>query len=287
VREQRVIIWLVLGALLLLVFNLPESVSSQVKSVLREAVAPLQGALSSFSNKTRESVESVRGIGGAVAENRKMSAELVRLRNEVRRLETLELQNITLREQLRFAQTSARDLIPSEVIARDISGWWQTIRLGKGLVDGVTANRAVVTTDGLVGKTVATSPHTADVLLVSDPGCKVSTQITRTGLFGVLTGQGTSWRGRVVCRMDFINKDTPVLPGDEVVTSGLGGVFPKGLLVGYVDRVEEDESGLYQRAYVVPKADLGGLTYAFVVVQKESAVEELLRRRGLRGEAGE
>lgn len=267
----------------MVVLNLPDSMTRHVKSAVREGLAPLQAALSSTSRKTRESLEAIRGIGGLVKENEKMSGELVRLRNELRQREALEKENIALRQQLAFARRTTRDVIPCEVIARDISGWWQTVRLGKGRADGVEVNMAVVTSDGLVGKTVAVSPRTADVLLLSDPGCKVSAQITRTGAFGIVSGRGTSWKGQASCEIEFVNKNTSTRAGDEVVTSGLGGVFPKGLLIGYIDHVDMDKSGLYQVAQVVPRADLGGLDYIFVVAERSDPVEELLRTKGLTG----
>jgi rod shape-determining protein MreC len=140
---------------------------------------------------------------------------------------------------------------------------------------------AVVTPDGLVGKTVDVSLRTADVLLLSDPNCKVSARIARTGTFGLVSGTGPARDGAMLCRMEFINKDVPIRAGDQVLTSGLGGVFPPGLLVGYVDAVDLDESGLYQRADVVPRADLGRLTYVFVVFEEEDPIEEWLRKRDL------
>jgi len=281
VRDQGFIVWVVLGAALLAVLNLPESVTQHMKAVFREGLAPLQGAISSVSRKSQESIEAIRGIGGLVTENQKMAAELVRLRNEVRLLKTYETENIALRQQLDFDQRSARDLIPAEIITRDVSGWWQTVRLGKGATDGVTANLAVVTSDGLVGKTVAASPRTADVLLISDPTCKVSAQISRTGLYGIVSGKGRTRKGEVFCEMNFINKDKPVKVGDEAVTSGLGGIFPRGLLIGYVDSVELDPSGLYQKALIIPKADLGALDYVFVVAEESDPVDELLQSQGV------
>jgi rod shape-determining protein MreC len=263
-----------MGILLVAVLNLPAPVSSRVKTWLREGVAPLQRVVAGATDRASRAVDAVRGIGGLVTENQKLSEEMVRLRSEVQTLRALEAENIVLRGQLRFAQTATKRHIPAEIIARDISGWWRTVRLGKGREDGVRANMAVVSSEGLVGKTVEASPHTSDVLLLSDPGCRVSTKISRTGLFGVLSGQGSGARDQAVCVMDLINKDTPVRAGDEVVTSGLGGVFPKGLLVGYVDRVEVDSSGLYQRALVVPRADLGGLSYVFVVAEGRAGEDE-------------
>lgn len=267
-RDRSIVLWVVLGAVLLVVLNLPASVSGQAKAMLREGVAPLQGAISGFSRWVGESVRSVRGIGGLMRENQQMSAELVRLRNEVRDLQALSQDNADLREQLQFSAQAKRRLIPCEVIARDITGWWETIRLGKGVTDGVSMDMAVMTSDGLIGKTVDVSARTCDVLLISDPACKVSARIVRTGAFGVVAGSGPAKSGQSSCHMEFINKNVPVLPGDEVVTSGLGGIFPKGLLIGYVDKIYKDETGLFQRADILPKADLGRLTYVFVVAEQ-------------------
>lgn len=277
-RDRSIVLWVVLGAVLLVVLNLPASVSSQAKAVLREGIAPLQGALSGFSRWVGESVRSVRGIGGLARENQQMSAELVRLRNEVRDLQSLSQDNAELREQLQFTAQANRLLTPCEVIARDITGWWETIRLSKGLSDGVSLDMAVITSDGLIGKTVDVSARTCDVLLISDPACKVSARIVRTGAFGVVAGNGPARSGQASCQMEFINKNVPVLPGDEVVTSGLGGVFPKGLLIGYVDKVYRDETGLFQRADIIPKADLGMLTYVFVVAEQGEGTDEYLRK---------
>ena len=276
-RDRSIVLWVVLGAVLLVVLNLPVSVSSQAKGMLREGVAPLQGALSGFSRWVGESVRSVRGIGGLLRENQQMSAELVRLRNEVRDLQALSSDNAELRQQLHFSAQAKRRLTPCEVIARDITGWWETIRLSKGVSDGVSMDMAVITSDGLIGKTVDVSARTCDVLLISDPGCKVSARIVRTGAFGIVAGSGPAKSGQAACQMEFINKNVPVLPGDEVVTSGLGGVFPKGLLIGYVDKIYKDETGLFQRADIIPKADLGMLAYVFVVAEQGDGADEYLR----------
>ncbi len=277
-RDRSIVVWAVLAVLLLVVLNLPEGAHRQVKSALREGVAPLQETVSGVVLDVKESFRSIRGLGGLLNENRKMAAELVILRNEVRDLRSLEQENTDLREQLQFARRLNRQLIPCEVIARDIAGWWQTVRLNRGTAEGIQPNMAVITPDGLAGKTTEVSPRMADVILISDRGSKVSARIARTGSFGVVTGQGLTVSGQVVCRMDFINKNTPVFVGDEVVTSGLGGVFPKGLLIGYIESVHADDSGLFQWADVIPKADLGTLTYVFVLAEQENPIDEYLRK---------
>ena len=133
---------------------------------------------------------------------------------------------------------------------------------------------AVITPEGLVGKTVAVSRQTARVLLMTDPTCKVAAKFPRNGVFGIVRGGGVSLAGRSMleilcapdpCRMDFIAKDMDIRRGDEVVSSGLGGVFPAGLTVGYIRSSSMDRSGLYQHADIAPAADLGAVNRVFVV----------------------
>ena len=266
-RQRNLTVWLGLLALLLAVLNLPPSASQAVKNLVRETIAPLQESATRALNSLREGWSSVQGLGGLVEENQRLSREVVRLLAQQRENKVLQRENEELRRQLGFSARAAEDLVAGEVIARSRDGWWSTLRINKGAADGLKADQAVISMDGLVGKTVSVSDRTADILLLSDPTCRVSAQILRTGSFGLVAGRGPSWEGQVVCRMEFINKNVPIVPGDEVITSGLGGVFPKGLLIGYVDRVYTDRTGLYQYADIISQADLGLLHYVFAVTR--------------------
>ena len=167
-------------------------------------------------------------------------------------------------------------MIPCDAVSRNISGWWSSVRIGKGTVDGIDGNRAVISPDGLVGKTVEVSKHTAEVLLVSDPACRVSAKIARINSFGLVRGAGANLKGHPKARMDFLNKDALVRVGDEVVTSGLsgaGGVFPKGVHIGYIENVHKDDSGLFQYAEIAPRATVGLLDYVFVVSDASAEVQ--------------
>lgn len=265
VRERRFTIWVLLVVLLLALVNLPAAQSLGVRNAVRSALAPLQESVTGGLRRLREGWATVRGLGGMALENQRMATEVARLLGEVRDLKSLERENEQLRGVLGFASRAQRDLIPAEVIARSRDGWWQTLRLNKGSDDGVAPDQAVISVDGLVGRVASVSARTADVLLISDPTCRIASQILRTGSFGLVAGRGPQWDGSVVCRMEFINKNIPIQPGDEVITSGLGGIFPRGLLIGYVDRVVTDRSGLYQYADVISKADVGTLQYVFAV----------------------
>ncbi len=276
VKDLNIVTWLLLGALLLVLLNLPDSATRQIKGALREGIAPLQSLLANTSRKSREGLRTMRGFGTLAAENERLSAELIRLSLEVEQLKSLERENLELLGLLRFSQTEKRSLLPAAVIARDISGWWQTVRLNRGAADGVEAPRAVITTGGVIGKTVDVSMRTCDVLMLSDPSCRVSARVGGSKAFGIVSGRGVSWNGEVMLTMEFINKSLPVRPGEEVFTSGLGGVFPEGLPIGYVHKVYRDRNDLYQRADILPRADFTDLNYVFVLLEEEDEAARLL-----------
>lgn len=259
--------------------NLPDRISASGKSAIRESLAPLQLLIANSSQRFRQVRDFVTGLGDLATENQQLAEEMIRLRTERRLLETYEVENQELRRQLGFLSRAQLDWIPAEVIARDISGWWQTVRLGKGRSDGIERRMAVVTPDGLVGYAMDVSDATTDVLLISDPSCKVSVYLPRSGAYGIASGHGLSIKGEPTLRMEFINKNLDIRPGDEVVTSGLGGNYPKGILLGHVERVHTDVHGLYQEADLVATADLGRLRFVFIIAQIEDSAERLLRRR--------
>lgn len=267
--RKNLLKWGVAVAALVLLFVLPDGCSRQARGLLRELLTPAQSTLLKTSQRLREGLATVRGFGGLAEENRRLLGELVHLQAQLHLLESLDEENRLLREQLAFRDRSVRGLIAAQVVARSISGWWQTVSIDKGRRDGIFPERAVISPDGLIGRTTDVSARTAEVLLVSDPASRISAKIARTGSFGIVSGAGTDARGYPVARMRFIHKDIPVRPGDTVVTSGLGGIFPRDLLIGYVSRVEMEETGLYQNADVVPNAVLDLLDVVFVYAAAE------------------
>lgn len=279
VKDQHVTMWLVVGSVLLVLWNLPDGLTGRIKDAVREGVAPLQELFSSTTHRVSETTRSIKGLSELLEENKAYESELIQLRNRVSELQQFEVENFRLREQLNYLERSETSLITAEVIGRDVSGWWQSIRLNKGTGMGLQADRAVLTAKGVIGRTTEVSLRTADVLLLTDPNCHVSARIPRVNGFGIVTGQGVGWGGQTLLKMRFINRNVPVRPGDEVITSGLGGVFPPGLRLGRVQRVDNPASGLHQEVQIRPAADFGAIHYAFVHVDEGDSPEELLLRR--------
>jgi len=264
------------GALLAVAFVLPDRWLLGGKRIVREALTPVERGGAGLGRRLSEALSALRGLGGTVQRNRELSYELVRAQAELNRLRDVQAENLRLRRAFDFRRRAPFRMIPCEVIGRSISGWWHAVRLGKGSEDGVEPGRAVISPDGLVGKTVEVSPRSSEVLLVCDPAFRVSARIEGTEVFGLVRGMGADRKGMPLARIEFLNKDIPVRAGDEVVTSGLGGAgsgFPGGVHIGYVERVFRSPSGLYQEAEIVPSAVAGLLDYVFVVAAPREGEE--------------
>jgi len=274
VEQRNSVRWAAAAVAVVLLFFLPDGCTARIKGVLKDTLTPIQYLFLKGGQRLKAGVDSVRGLGGLAEENHRLSEEMIHLQARLNVLENLEQENMRLQSQLGFYRQQQRTLVPAEVAARTISGWWQSVRLNKGRRDGVSTNRAVISSSGLVGRTAEISSHTAEVLLVSDPACKVSARVSRTGSFGLVSGHGVNMKGYPIARMRFIHKDAPVRAGDAVVTSGLGGVFPKDILIGYIEEIHTEETGLYQYADIIPNAVIELMDVVFVTADQNGEESE-------------
>lgn len=274
-RDRTFVLGVVLATFFLVLLNLPSSVSSSLRGFFQGSMATYQGGVTRFLNRIHKTSSVVGNLSDVVKERDLLDREAQVLRAQLRSLDGVARENKELRELLAFKKRLNLRTVACEVIARDDGyGWWQTIRLDKGHDDGIGADMPVMTLDGLVGRVIEVGSHTCDVLLISDRSFKVSVRFKQDGSFGILRGGGISLQGDhslgVLCmpspfRVDYVRKDLEIKEGELVVTSGFGGVFPAGLIVGRVVRMNLDETGLYQIADVAPAADLARLQQVLVV----------------------
>ena len=199
---------------------------------------------------------------GLEKENQALKKELQDLKLQMNRYREADLANQRLRALLNFKKSIATPLLPAQLVAFDPSGWFQTILIDKGRNDGVVQDMAVVSAEGLVGRVIGESNHHAKVLLILDGNSAVDAYIQRSRARGVLVGLG-----RELCLLKYVQRNEDVQVGDKVISSGMGGVFPKGLLVGTVQEVVRGSSGLFQRVEVEPAVNFSRLEEVMVVIQ--------------------
>jgi len=276
VRGGKAFVYLTLALLVLILLNLPLPLSLRIKTRLRDNVAPLRSVPAFVGNHVSGVASFVGDALQANRERERILKEIAGLRTDLWRLRALEQDNRDLRSLLGFRKLQKHRLVLCQVISRgDASGWWETITLDRGWDSGVTTNLAVVTEDGLVGRTLLVTRHTCDVLLITDPNFKAACRVDGVGATGIVRGMGIRPIGDsaldLLCpiepyRVDYLSCDSDVSEGTSVCTSGLGGTYPEGIPIGRIRRVSMDVSGLYQRAEVEPVAKLRSLRYVCIVL---------------------
>ncbi|WP_413324181.1 rod shape-determining protein MreC [Synechococcus sp. MIT S9503] len=155
--------------------------------------------------------------------------EAAQQQEQISRLELLERDNARLRELLALDQQSSGDWIQAAVISRTASGWWQQLILGKGSVEGVAKDDAVIGPGGLIGRVQSVTPTTSRVRLLTAPGSRIGVWLPRTQQHGLLAGLGTARP-----QLQFLDKDIQVRPGDLVSTSPASTLLPPNLPVAVV-----------------------------------------------------
>ena len=162
------------------------------------------------------------------------------------------------------------DLVAARVIGRDYATWSGVIVIDRGTASGVHENMPVVTEKGLVGVVVEAAPYSSKVQLILDPRAAVGTLVQRqeSRVAGIVEGDPAN---ALMPRMKNIPKSADVVEGDVVVTSGYGGVYPKGVLVGTVKALKNDEGGLLKYAVLEPAVDFQRLEDVVVIVASREA----------------
>lgn len=173
----------------------------------------------------------------------------------------LELSNLRLRSLLNFRKIVNEPVLAAEVIGKDPSSWFKTIIIDKGRSEGVQKGLPVLVPEGIAGQVTEVSNHYSKVLLIIDRNSAVDAMVQRTRARGVIKGQPS---GR--CRFKYVLRKHDVQIGDTVVSSGLDGVFPKGLRVGYVSDFIKRSAGIFQDVSVTPYVDFEKIEEVFVVL---------------------
>ncbi|NLA11309.1 MAG: rod shape-determining protein MreC [Firmicutes bacterium] len=260
------------GLLLLIVFTGKERIQlSPVEDLLLALFAPAQTAFASAGQKLQSFFDTAVSFYELKAENERLRQELSFMEQQVLSLQELQKENHRYRELLKFAEKSSHRLLAAEVIARDPSQWFGTITVNRGYLDGVKQEMVVITERGLVGMISTVSPNSSQVLLITDPRLPVSATVQRTR-DPVTVGIVESYARDSAClRITYLPLEANIQPGDLIITSGLGGIFPKGILIGTVREVEQDQSGMVLAALIEPRVNFNRLEEVLIILQPEKA----------------
>ncbi|MFC1594470.1 rod shape-determining protein MreC, partial [Candidatus Omnitrophota bacterium] len=193
-------------------------------------------------------------------ENKLLKKEIGGLKDQLVEHQEALQENERLKKLLSFKKQSPIRMVAATVIGRDPSNWTSSLVIDIGSKEGVKKDAAVLVEGGLVGKVVEVGSKTSKVLLINDTNMSVAAVVQRSREEGVVTG---TLGGN--CQMKYLSLSADAVSGDTVMTSGLGGVFPKGITIGTVVEVFEDTSGLMLSCAVAPAVDINKLEEVLVV----------------------
>jgi len=200
--------------------------------------------------------------------NKKLKKQLSSITQEARQLREVQLENERLRALLNFKQRVSPFMIPAQVISKDISNEFETIRINKGSRDNIKKDMAVVTPQGIVGRIIKVTSNYSTVLTIIDPASRIDGIIQRSRARGVISGVSGG-----NCIMEYVRRTDDVKEGDEVISSGLAGIFPKGLHIGKVYKVIKKPYGISQYIEIKPDVEFSKIEEIFVVLGVEPIPE--------------
>jgi len=263
---HRFRIHLIIGSLLLCAFFLyswhlrAQGATTLLERSVLAVAAPVNalidgalGGISSLWNRYLHLIDTEQ-------ENRLLRDENAHLRGELLGLEEVRLANIRLRELLAFRETVDMPALPAQVIGEELSPWFRTAMIDKGSEEGLYEGAPVVVAEGVVGRIIKVGPHQSRVLLLTDASSAVAALVQKNRTRGICRGNGEDLHFNFVLRRD------EVAIGDRIVTSGLGGLFPKGLVLGEVVYIESQGFGLFQSIVVQPSVDFSRLEEVLVLL---------------------
>lgn len=196
-------------------------------------------------------------------ENQKLKETLRHIREKNKQVKEIELSNARLRNLLNFQKTMTDPILAAEVIGKDPSPWFKTIIIDKGESDGLEKGLPVIIPEGIAGQIIEVSGHYSKVLLLIDQNNAVDALVQRTRARGIIKG-GSNGQ----CIFKYALRKYDIRVGDTLVSSGLDGVFPKGLRIGQVSGIVKRNSGIFQEVTVTPYVDFEKLEEVLVILNR-------------------
>lgn len=248
----------------LIILNLPSQTMARLKLGIGSVFLPLFGLTAASQRLAGNAAETVIPRGELLRQNEALRRENLEFRTRLANTEKLAAENERLRKLFAWKQQKVWKLKLASVVLREPANWWRTVQIDLGSRDGVSANLPVLSTDGfLVGRVGSVSLTRSQVVLLGDPACKVAARVeNETRDTGVIGASGPL--GSEFVEMGYLSKTANLKPGQDVKTSGLGGVFPKDIPVGKIVDSHSVQYGLETVARVKLGANLDALEEVWV-----------------------
>jgi len=240
----------------------PGDIAARPASLMLTALGPVQQAIDRVAHGSTGFVRAYFDLVDVRRDNARLKAELTRLKTNQSRLVELETENRHLSDLLDLRDVLGGNSIAANVIGSDANGLARTLVISQGAASGLRPGMAVLSFQGVVGKVIAVSPHASRVLIIDDHNSALDSFDQRTRARGIVAGVVDDG-----LTMKYVERSQDVRPGDVIVTSGLDGIFPRGLLIGAIKSVIGEGPGMFLNVTITPAVDFRGLEQVLVITQ--------------------
>ena len=249
-----------------MIFNLNKSYETkQSDNFIMKITMPVQKAAYNISSGIRGFFSHFGDISVLRQENEKLENKITQLEEKIQRNEMYKTENERLRSMLNLKDTYKEfDLVAANVTGKDSSTWFLSLTIDRGTDDGLEMADTVITYDGLVGHITDIGSDWARVTTILDSQSTVAVVVERTEDLATIDGD-IDLAANGLCKMTYISKDSSITVGDIAKTSGLGGVYPKGISVGKISKIHSENKGVSQYAEVEPFVDFNRIYEVFVI----------------------
>jgi len=239
-----------------------------VGDIFSTILSPFQRFINYSDKKINDFFAHFEDIDKLRKENEVLKQKVHELVYENEKLIDLKIKNEELRRALDIKdQYSTMDMVGANIIAKDMGNWFDIFTIDRGTKDGIEIDYPVVTSNGLVGRVMQTDLFTSKVISIIDEDSSISARLSKTSDLVVVKGD-RKLKDQGLCIMNYIPADADVSAGDRVETSGVGGIYPKGILIGTVKEVSQRTNELDRYAIIEPVVDFKRLEEVFILKPK-------------------
>lgn len=261
-----IIITVIILIIVVILSNISTGNLSFMQSAVGTIVTPIQNGIIFLKNKIAGNEQELNDIATLRDENNKLKEENSKLQEQVRELEILKSENNTLKEYVNLKDKYKEySTVPGYVINRDISNYSNTIIINVGKNDGIEPNMTVISDRGLVGHILSVTDTTAKVQTIIDTASSVSSTISTTRDTIIVSG---TLDDKSMLKATYIPTEATLVQGDNVETSGLGGIYPKGIHIGTISQIVNTKNITDRYAMINPAVDFSKLETVLVITNK-------------------
>ena len=257
------IITVVILILLIFLSNVEANKLSFIETVASSIVSPIQRIFNDITHKIQGDSAYFSNMDTIISENESLKERNSELETQIRELEIIKAENTTLQEYMNLTQKYAEyETIPAYVINKDISNLSSTLVLNVGAKDGIEENMTVIADKGLVGHVISVGNSTCKVQVIIDSASTVSCTISTTN--ESIICKGTLDNDQVL-RASYIPTEAELIQGDSVYTSGVGGIYPKGIIIGTIKEIITTSNITDRYAKVEPAVDFSKVDTVLII----------------------